>query len=397
VQSLGGERFAFSVLVNDWSGRSSQVVSSIDRLGGVLASWGGPDKEALAALAPAELSPAELRARVATYAAMAQSPDKKNLAFLRSALRSERDPLVRVVVADALVRSDPEQGGGALLEAMPPSSDLFVKLRAVGRELSLPVPAVSPLLDMAVDGSAEALARLLALAPLARGAQHDEQLEILLAKGLADVADASADELVAALRAAPAVQAQAAVELVAIGLVASESDPSQSRLARLLKDAHGADAAQAQAWLLALDRHVEAAPVVAAAPEQRTPQVATVASPPATAAASTPAASPATTVALPHPEGPINAASLAPVASAATAALTPAPAAVNASYGGAADPDWPVTVIPNPAWAPANGKATAGPASDSPAAGRAPGSPEPQACTAGATRCSSPRDARPGG
>src|SRR6266852_894795 len=114
VQSLGGERFAFSVLVNDWSGRSAAVVSSVDRLGGILASSGGPDKEALAALAPAELSPAELRARVVTYAAMAQSPDKKNLAFLRSALRIERDPLVRVVVADALVRSDPEQGGGAL-------------------------------------------------------------------------------------------------------------------------------------------------------------------------------------------------------------------------------------------------------------------------------------------
>ena len=196
VQSVGGERFAFSVLVNDWSGRSGPVVSSVDRLGGILASAGMAEKDVIASPAAPELSPAELRARVATYAAMAKTPDKKNLSFLRSALRSERDPLVRVMVADALVRSDPEQGGGPLLEAMPLSPDVFSKLRAVSRELSLPVPAISPLLDMAVDGSTEALARLLVVAPLARGPQHDEQLESVLAKGLAEVADASPDELV---------------------------------------------------------------------------------------------------------------------------------------------------------------------------------------------------------
>src|SRR5437868_788793 len=91
VQSVGGERFAFSVLVNDWSGRSGPVVSSVDRLGGILASAGASEKELLAAQSPVELSPAELRARVVTYASMAQARDKKNLAFLRSALRSERD------------------------------------------------------------------------------------------------------------------------------------------------------------------------------------------------------------------------------------------------------------------------------------------------------------------
>jgi len=384
VQSLGGERFAFSVLVNDWSGRSSQVVSSVDRLGGVLASWGGPDKEALAALAPAELSPAELRARVATYSAMAQSPDKKNLAFLRSALRSERDPMVRLVVADALVRSDPEQGGGPLLEAMPSSPELFVKLRAIGRELSLPVPAVSPLLDLAVDGNAEALARLLSLAPLARGPQHDAQLEVLLSKGLADVADASADELFSVMRTVPAVQAQAAVELAAIGLTAAESDPARSGLARVLRESHGADSTQAQAWLAALERHVEAAPAAAAPPEAK-PTVA--ASPgPAEPAQPSPAA-------LQRPSGPINATTLAPVGAAAAAALTPAPAAVNASSG-AADPDWPVTVIPNPVRGPGRPDGSSGPA---PAAGRpVPANQPQQACTAEASHCP-PRASRPGG
>jgi D-alanyl-D-alanine carboxypeptidase/D-alanyl-D-alanine-endopeptidase (penicillin-binding protein 4) len=387
VQSLGGERFAFSVLVNDWSGRSAPVVSSVDRLGGLLASSGGPEREVLAALAPVELSPAELRARVVTYASMAQSHDKKNLAFLRSALRSERDPLVRVVVADALVRSDPEQGGGPLLEAMPLSTELFVKLRTVGRELSLPVPAVSPLLDMAVDGSAEALARLLALAPLARGAQHDEQLENLLSKGLADVADASADELVAALRAAPAIQSRAAIELVAVGFTAAESDPARSALSRVLKDARGADAAQAQAWLAALERRPEATPAPAG---QETPAQAAAAPQPAAPsghAAGVPAEgaqSPA--AALPRPATPITATTLAPVASAAAAALSPAQAAVNASFG-AAESDWPVTVIPNPAWAPRpSGASSAPPATQA----------QQPTCNAGTSRCS-PRETRPGG
>ncbi|MFL5309067.1 MAG: D-alanyl-D-alanine carboxypeptidase/D-alanyl-D-alanine-endopeptidase [Myxococcales bacterium] len=400
VQSVGGERFAFSVLVNDWSGRSSPIVSSVDRLGGILASAGASEKEFFAAQAAVELSPAELRARVVTYATMAQAPDKKNLAFLRSALRSERDPAVRVAVADALVRSDPEQGGGPLLEALPPSPDLFAKLRAVGRELSLPVPAVSPLLDMAVDGSAEALARLLVLAPLARGAQHDEPLEALLSKGLADVADASPDELVAALRAAPAVQAQAAVELAALGLIVAESDPSRSELARVLKESRGADAAQAQAWLAVLERRVEApagpAGSVAQGAAQEGPQnVAAAPSQPAVPAAG---GAPARGAELPRPATPINATTLTPVASAAAAALSPPQSAVNATYG-VGEPDWPVTVIPNPAWVPsrANGATSSGPGAV-PAGAAPPNDAEPQpACTADVARCTSPRDSRPGG
>ena len=401
VQSVGGERFAFSVLVNDWSGRSAPVVSSVDRLGGILASAGASEKEFLAAgQTPVELSPAELRARVVTYASMAHSPDKKNLAFLRSALRSERDPVVRIAAADALVRSDPEQGGGPLLEAMPPSADLFSKLRAVGRELSLPIPAVSPLLDMAVDGSAEALARLLALAPLARGAQHDEPLEALLSKGLGDVADASPAELVAALRAAPAVQAQAAVELAAIGLIAGESDPARSDLARVLKEARGADGAQAQAWLAVLERRAEPPPAAAAAvaqgaPAPEGPQKSAAAGP---QPAATPSAGPSpAAAALPRPETPISATTLAPVAAAAAAALSPQPAAVNASFG-AGESDWPVTVIPNPAWESprASGPTSSGP-SAAPAGRAAPAAQPQQACTAEASRCTSPRDSRPGG
>jgi len=114
VQSLGGERFVFSVLVNDWSGKSGLVISSIDRLGVMLAASGTPESSAreaaLASLSqffPQDAPPAELKARISTYSQLAASPDKKNLPFLRTSLRTERDPLLRVALADALYRSDP--------------------------------------------------------------------------------------------------------------------------------------------------------------------------------------------------------------------------------------------------------------------------------------------------
>ena len=275
VQSLGGERFVFSVMVNDWSGKSAPIISSIDRLGGMLAALGAPEvgaREAAlaAATSPQDTAPSELKARIATYAALASAGDKKNLPFLRSALRSERDPLLRIVLADAVYRSDPDQGGGALLEAMPTSPDLFLRLRSVTRELGLPVPAVSSLLDLAVDGSGEALARLFALAPLARGAERDEQLAALLSDGLVEVGDASPDEMLAALRIASTPLAQAAIELVAAGLEQSGTDATRYPLVQTLRKTVGqpdAPEAQTEGWLAVLEhRPVRSAEVVAQSP-----------------------------------------------------------------------------------------------------------------------------------
>jgi D-alanyl-D-alanine carboxypeptidase/D-alanyl-D-alanine-endopeptidase (penicillin-binding protein 4) len=432
VQSVGGDRFAFSVLVNDWSGRPGPVVSSVDRLAGILASSGMSEKDALASLAPVELSVPELKLRVATYAAMSKAHDKKNLSYLRSALRSERDPAVRIMVADALVRSDPEQGGGPLLEAMPLSPEVYARLRAIGRELSLPVPAVSPLLDLAVDGSIEAVGRLLSIAPLARGAQPDDELAKALANGLADVADASPDELVAALRAAPAAQAQSGVELLTQGMLAAEVDPARSAVARLLKESRGADAAQAQSWIAVLERPMESAQPARAADTgaasnaqaaATTKDASTLEGPDASAAvketsakdavakqssqggaASAGSSAPSTGVAaaqadgadaasgtsLPRPAHPITATTLAPVAAAAAEALKPAAGAVGASYA-PGHPDWPVTVIPNPAWVP--GKAR--PASSSSASG--PAQTAPEKCTGEVAQCGATHDSRPGG
>jgi D-alanyl-D-alanine carboxypeptidase/D-alanyl-D-alanine-endopeptidase (penicillin-binding protein 4) len=290
VQSLGGERFVFSILVNDWSGRSNPVVSGIDRFGGILAAMGGPEPSAREAVLlgfgpqPAQdAPPAELKARLATYAALSQRPDKKNLPFLRSALRTERDPLLRVVLAEALYRSDPDAGGGALLEAMPVSVDLWVRLRALGRELALQLPVVPSLLDLAAEGSGEALARILVVAPLARGAEHDEALEHVLSEGLIDVGDAAPDEIVSALRGAPQAQARAVVELIAIGLAQAGTDPQKFALAQALRDnaARGRiDPALSGQWLALLE-HGGASP----APAPPAASAAVSASPPAAAKA----------------------------------------------------------------------------------------------------------------
>jgi serine-type D-Ala-D-Ala carboxypeptidase/endopeptidase (penicillin-binding protein 4) len=319
VQSVGGERFAFSILVNDWPGRSSPVVASVDRLGGIISSAGVPDLPALANLGAPELQPAELKARVATYASMWAHPDKKNLPPLRTALRTERDPLVRVTVAEALYRADPDQGGGALLEALPAGTDVFVRLHSVCRELSLPVPAVSSLLDLAVDGNAEALLRLLALAPLARGEQRDVELEAALADGLDEVADASPEELATALRTAPPAQAQALLEVLAAAFAQEGTDPGRTPLARLLRNAQAADAEQARGWLAVLEQR----PASAARAAQESP-------------------APAATAAI------LEAAAAAKAA--ATAAPSTTPAAFAPADAATGTPAWPATTIPNPGW-----------------------------------------------
>jgi len=409
---VGGERFAFSILVNDWTGRSSPVVSSIDRLGGLLASVGAPEsasREALAGLAAVELPPAEERARIATYAAMAQRAEKKNLAALRTALRVEHDPLVRAMAADALYRSDPDSGGGALLEAMPPSADLFARLRSVTRDLALPIPAISSLLDLAVDGSSEAFARLLAFAPLAIAPQRDDALFTALSDGLVEVADASPDEFVAAVRAAPADQSQALIELLAEGISRADLEPDDTPVAQILRSANPAEVPQAAAWLAVLEQRSVAPPAVAAAPEAVPP-----------APMSVPQSLPVSSASLaPTPQvSPREAAAAAQATAAVLEAAAAAKAATSAVPAAFSPPSpdgerWPTTTIPNPAWpgtaqAPTPGALPVGasqapataPAPAAPAASTAPQAPEmAPACTPEPQSCAArpPEASRPGG
>ena len=405
VQSVGGERFAFSILVNDWTGRSSPVVSSIDRLGGLIASVGAPEggnREVLAGLAPVELPPTEQRTRIAAYAAMAQRAEKKNLALLRTALRIEHDPLVRAMAADALYRSDPDGGGGALLEALPSSPELFARLRSVTRDLALPVPAVSSLLDLAVDGSAEALARLLAFAPLTRAPQRDDALYTVLSDGLVEVADASAEEFVAAVRAAPADQAQALVELLAEGISRADLEPDDTPVAQLLRSANPMEVPQAPAWLAVLEKRSVPPP---AAPAGQDPLPAPALSQSSSVPVSSASLAPGTSPQINPREAAAAAQATAAALEAAAAAKTAA-SAVPATFAPRASDEelWPLTSIPNPAWpriAPAAAAAQATPPAPAvPATSSAPQAPGlAPACTPEPQSCSvQPPDAsRPGG
>ncbi|MBI3181682.1 MAG: D-alanyl-D-alanine carboxypeptidase/D-alanyl-D-alanine-endopeptidase [Myxococcales bacterium] len=230
VQALGGAKFAFSVLVNDFPGRAGTVIQHIDALGAAIAATGsekGPHHAvAQMTAAPSEVAPLEaVKARVKTYLALGRQADRRNIPFLRTALRNERDPAVRAVVADSLFQSDPQDylGWRALVDSFSAGDEVYGRLRVVARELQVEVPGVSSVVELAAAGNLDALGRLL---ELPRAAAEDEAERDQLAVSLAEVARTAPMELLLALRAAQGPDRDAATALLAKGLV-KEADPEQ--------------------------------------------------------------------------------------------------------------------------------------------------------------------------
>ena len=256
AQAVGGEKFVFSILVNDINGGHAPVVAAIDRLGAAIAAEGAPNgpAQAVAELKPDAAALPELKARVSTYEALARLADKRNLPFLRTALRTERDPVLKAVVADALFQSDPDSGGALLLDAFQPTPEIVGKLRAVGAELQLPVPVVNSLIDLAAEGNADALSRLIALAPLARG---DSGLEAMLEDGFCEIGRTAPDELIAALTTAGDASKDA-LELAGRGINAA-ADKADHPLLKAVKARVDAGLAPAQAILSGIAAGMEAA------------------------------------------------------------------------------------------------------------------------------------------
>ena len=225
VQAAGGERIIFSMVVNDYPGRSGPVVRGLDALGAAVASVGsssGPSR-AVAELAAGErtTSPlAEVTSRVKTYLALGSQRDPRNIGFLRTAWRSERDPAVRAVVAESLYQSNPQDylGVRTLLDSYSAGEEVFGRLRAVARELDVEVPGLGSLVELAASGNAEALSRLVELAG-ASGEDSATQEELL--EGLGAVARTAPEELVHALRDAVPADREVATTLLARGLVQS--------------------------------------------------------------------------------------------------------------------------------------------------------------------------------
>jgi D-alanyl-D-alanine carboxypeptidase/D-alanyl-D-alanine-endopeptidase (penicillin-binding protein 4) len=223
VMAAGGEKFIFSAMVNDYPGRSGPVVQGLDALGAAIAATGssiGPSR-AVAALAentqPAGAM-AEVASRIKTYLALGKQRDQRNIGFLRTAWRSERDPAVRAVLAESLYQSNPQDylGARTLLDSYAATPEVYGRLRQVARELAMEVPGVSSLVELAAGGNAEALARVV---ELCGAAKDDTDAQAALTEALGEVARTAPEELLASLRGATAADREASLLMLARGLV----------------------------------------------------------------------------------------------------------------------------------------------------------------------------------
>nr|WP_228530996.1 MULTISPECIES: D-alanyl-D-alanine carboxypeptidase/D-alanyl-D-alanine-endopeptidase [Myxococcaceae] len=268
VQAAGGERFTFSMMVNDFPGRTGAVVQGLDALGAAVAAAGsasGPQR-AVAQLTPGagDVSPlAQVKGHIVTYLAMSKQRDPRNLGFLRTAWRSEKDPAVRAVVAEALYQSSSSdyQGVRALLDSFSAGDEVYGRLRAVARELNVEVPGVGSVMELAAGGNAEALTRAV---ELSRAANKDAQAQGELATSLAEVARTAPHELLGTLKGAAEADRTAAVALLAQGLV--RSDDADHPFWRALRQSQGAQDAELATFARNLDGSLSQAVAQAKAP-----------------------------------------------------------------------------------------------------------------------------------
>lgn len=188
VTSAGGERFTFSIMANDFAGRAGPIVAGLDALGAAVAATGsslGPST-AVAALADSGRPSGavdDVAARIKTYLELGAQRDQRNIGFLRTAWRSERDPAVRAVLAESLYQSNPHDylGARTLLDSYSATAEVYGRLKDVARVLSVEVPGVSSMVELAAGGNAEALARVL---ELAGAAGTDAQAQSEMAEAL---------------------------------------------------------------------------------------------------------------------------------------------------------------------------------------------------------------------
>ncbi|WP_050726367.1 D-alanyl-D-alanine carboxypeptidase/D-alanyl-D-alanine-endopeptidase [Vulgatibacter incomptus] len=227
VDAVSGKRYAFSIVVNDYPGRLSQVLPRVDAIGAAIASEGseGGSRSAIALAEPPPSDPSTpldiLRNRISTYADLGRVEESRNATFLRAALRTERDPAVRAVIADALYRSDRGDGSAAVavVEAFSPGADVFGRLRAAARGMGR-VPVLDTLFDLAVAGNTAAISQLVAVS---EEVEEGDPLSAELADGFAEIGRTAPDELLAALEGASEGSQAAAIAL--LGKVIAEPHP----------------------------------------------------------------------------------------------------------------------------------------------------------------------------
>ncbi len=227
VETRGQERLVFAILVNDYPGRAGPVVRAVDAIGSALAASGLPAEPratVAAAAAPAPPAPgsellADLEAHVASYYRLAGAEDRRNVPFLRTALRTERDPVLQMAAAESVYLSDRdnETAQRTFLDSIV-AGQAFSRLQALAAKLRLPAPVIGSLGDLAAEGNPEALARLVDLAP---GAMADGAVAGAFAETWVEVGRTAPSETLAALRTAPGPAVDGALDALAQGLVRS--------------------------------------------------------------------------------------------------------------------------------------------------------------------------------
>jgi hypothetical protein len=108
AEARGGRKYAFAIMVNDYPGRVSTVIPGVDAIGAAIAGTGTPGagERAVAFAQPpardASTPMGELAVRLSTFHELLEKADAANAAFLRTSLRTERDPALRAAIAEAL-------------------------------------------------------------------------------------------------------------------------------------------------------------------------------------------------------------------------------------------------------------------------------------------------------
>ena len=218
-----GKTYAFAIIVNDYPGRLSQILPGVDAISAAVASAGavgGADAAvALASLPTPDASTPidQLRNRLATYQRLASTG--RDQRFLRTAWRTERDPALRLVIAELLYRADPSDPANlaAFLDSFSADPEIFGRLREAAREG--PVPVLSTLVDLAAGGNEQAISHLVALVASTR---RGSPLEDELALAMAEVGRNAPDELLAVLETQSEQAQLEAVRLLARGIASSE-------------------------------------------------------------------------------------------------------------------------------------------------------------------------------
>jgi D-alanyl-D-alanine carboxypeptidase/D-alanyl-D-alanine-endopeptidase (penicillin-binding protein 4) len=273
VETAGHERLVFSILVNDFVGRAN-TVRAVDAVGSALAAAGGKPADLGAAVVAATVPPprseeaaADVKAHLATYYRLGRSGDARNIAFLRTALKTEADPVLRLAAAEAVYLSEPDSDSAkrAFLDDIAADAGSFPRLRALADGLEAPPPVLASLADLGAEGNAEALQRFIELTPAAMaGPGPADDLAALWE----DVARNAPDETLRALLAAPAAQGDAALGLIARGVARGEETdhPLQAALRQARSGPDGELAAFARALGPRLDEQLAAARALLKAP-----------------------------------------------------------------------------------------------------------------------------------